>query len=331
MSSSSSSSSKDWGVAGVWNSSLKNMEIRAVQERDHLWASELGKAPVDVFYHLAGTTPSNPPNYRSMRKFEAGNVFEWIVKLMFKRAGIMIDEEVHCKHQYSGLLEVTGRLDVLAGGKPDFSTAIAELKALDMPQVFIRAAEEMKFYFDTHYSGQILSPKPIEIKSLSSFMFEALLARKSAVQAHRMQLTHYLKALGFESGSILYICRDDLRMMEVPVMLEGKAEQEYKEAIELHSGYQKTKTLPPLEEPVVYDLDTGKFSANWKVGYSMYLTKLYGLADQAEFDEKYRSAPTKWNSTLKRFREGSKMTPLNLARMKEMSDAGFDVAKIAMS
>ena len=327
----SSSLGKVWGVADVWNSSLKKMDIRPVQERDHLWASELGKAPIDVFLHLAGTTPSNPPNYRSMRKFEAGNVFEWIVKLMFKRAGIMLDEEVHCKHQYPGLMEVTGRLDVLAGGKPDFATAIAELKALDMPQIFVRAAEEMKAYFDTHYPGQILAQKPIEIKSLSAFMFEALLARKSAVQAHRMQLTHYLKALEFESGSILYICRDDLRMMEVPIMLEGAAEEEYIDAIELHSGYQKTKKLPPKEEPVVYDQDTGKFSANWRMGYSMYLTKVYGLKDQAEFDEKYRSAPTKWNSTLKRFREGSKMTPLNLERMKEMKDAGFDVAKIAMS
>jgi len=325
-----SSVNKDWGIQGVWNSSLENMTSRPVLPRDHLWASELGKAPIDVFYHMAGTIPTNPPNFRSMRKFEAGNVFEWIIKLMFKRAGIMIDEEVHCKFQYQGLLEVTGRCDVLVGGTPDFTRAIAELKALDMPEVFIRAAGAMKDYFEKNYP-QGLKVKPVEIKSLSAFMFEALLARKTAAKNHRMQCFHYIKALEFDAGSILYVCRDDLRMMEVPILNGGVFEEEYIEMVEEHSGYYETKTIPPLEEPVVYDPDTGKFSANWKVGYSLYLTMLYGLKDQAEFDEKYKGLPAKWNGTLSRFREGKKMTTLNLERMQEIKAAGFDIAKIAMN
>lgn len=325
-----SSAEKEWGIAGVWNASLQNKVVRPVEPRDHLWASELGKAPVDVFYHLNGTTPTNPPNARSMRKFEAGNVFEWIIKLMFKRAGIMVGEEIHCEYQYAGYLPVTGRLDVLVGGKPDFARAVAELKAFDMPEVFIRAAEAMKEHFDKEYP-EGLALKPIEIKSLSAVMFEGLLARKTASKAHRMQLFHYLKALGYEKGSVLYVCRDDLRMMEVPVLNGGVFEEEYKASVAEHSGYYLSKTIPPLEEPVVYDPDTGKFAANWKVGYSMYLTMLYGLADQAEFDDKYKGLPARWNGTLKRFREGKKMTKLNIERMKEIKDAGFDIAKIAMS
>lgn len=324
-------SGKDWSIAGVWNASLEAAVVKPYEPRDHLWASELGSAPIDIFHKLKGTAVTNPPNARSKRKFEAGNVFEWILTLMLKRAGILLDTQVRAEHKYAGgFMPVTGKLDLLAGGKPDFARAIAELKALDMPEVFVRAAEAMKAYFDANYPSG-LEAMPIEIKSLSGLMFEGLLARGNASKNHRLQLFHYIKSLGYEKGKILYICRDDLRLMEFTVMNGGVFETEYMAHIEELSGYYYRNEVPPLEEPVVYDPDTGKFAANWKVAYSQYLTMLYGIKDQAEFDAKYKGLPARWNGTLKRFRDGKKMTKLNLERMKEIHDAGFDIAKIAMS
>lgn len=321
---------EDWSLAGPWNASLLNMPTKPVEKRDHLWASELGKSPVDVFYHVNGTTPTNPPNARSRRKFEAGNVFEWIVRLMLQRAGILQDEQVHCKYQHQSFLEVTGKCDFIAGGTPDFKKAMAELAALDMPEVFMQAAKEMDVYFQKNYPAGVRS-LPVEVKSVSAFMFEGLLQKKTAIHGHRLQMTHYLKALKYDKGHILYICRDDLRMMEVPILNGGRFEQEYFEAIEKHSYYIQKNEVPPLEEPIVYDEDTMRFTTNWRIGYSLYLSMLYGFKDQAEFDEKYKAIPPKWNSTLNRFRAGKKMTKLNLERMKEISDAGFDLPKIAMS
>lgn len=322
-------STKDWSLSGVWNSSLVDSKKETYDPRDYLWASELGKAPVDTFLRLNGIPATNPPNARSKRKFEAGNVFEWVIKLVLQRAGILVDSQVHCAHQYPGLMKVTGRCDFIAGGIPDFSRAIGELKALDMPEVFIRAAESMKLYFEKEYPTGLLT-KPIEVKSLSGMMFEGLLARNQASINHRMQLFHYLKSMGYDKGTILYVCRDDLRIMEVTVLNGGVFEEEYKSHIETISKAYYSKVQPELELPIVYDEDLGKFAANWRVGYSMYLTHLYGIKDQAEFDGKYKKLPAQWNRVLTRFRDSKKMTVKNLAALVEIQEAGFDIAKIAM-
>lgn len=323
-----SQTGKDWSFVGVWNKSLERVDQRPVVPRDYLWASELGKAPVDVFLRLKGTIPSNPPDSRSMRKFEAGNVFEWVVSLILKRAGILIDDQRHTKFQYQGLLEVTGRCDFIAGGKPDFDKAVAELKALDMPEVFVKAAEAMRDYFAQHYPNG-LREKPLEIKSVSVHMFESLLRGKKPMSHHRKQCFHYVISGGYDLGSIIYICRDDLRIMEFPVYRNDVNEQEYKKAIEVISEYYIKDIQPPLEEPIVFDEDMGKFTSNFNVGYSGYLTLLYGLKNQGEFDAKYKKTPARWNRVMNRFKEGKKMTKANLEAMAEITISGFDVARIA--
>src|SRR5258708_20285530 len=98
-----------WGLATAWNASLIDTEERELKVRDNLWASELGKAPIDVWLKMHGTKPTNPPNARSLRKFEAGNVFEWIVSLILKRAGILRESQKWSSFQYPGLLKVTGK------------------------------------------------------------------------------------------------------------------------------------------------------------------------------------------------------------------------------
>ena len=135
--------SSSWGLAEVWNKSLEKMEVRDPEPRSHLWASELGKAPIDLYLKLKGVKPSNPPNARSMRKFEAGNVFEWIVSLILKRAGVLKEQQHWCSHQYPGLMKVTGKADFIAGGTPDYVKWKKELEILELPNVFVRATENL--------------------------------------------------------------------------------------------------------------------------------------------------------------------------------------------
>jgi len=320
--------SKNWNFAEVWNKGLDNKVERPVEPRDYLWASELGKAPIDVYLRLKGTKPTNPPNKRSMRKFEAGNIFEWLVSLILKRAGILISEQDHVTHQYTGLLKVTGRVDFIAGGTPDFPKAIAEMKALDMPDMFIRIAEEMKVYFDANYPS-VLIVKPLEIKSLSAFMFEGLMRRQSVSKNHRLQAYHYMKARGDELGSVVYICRDDMRLMEFDLQLNLPVlENEYYNSIKVISDYYLKDEMPPLEKMILFDEDMGKFVKNWNVAYSGYLTMLYGFKNQAEYDGKYAGTVTRWNTAVTRFKAGKKMSKLNIESIEGMTLAGFDPAKI---
>lgn len=321
--------SKNWGFAEVWNKGLDNNEEKAVEPRDYLWASELGKAPIDVFLRLKGTKPSNPPNKRSRRKFEAGNVFEWIVSLILKRAGILVSEQEHCSYQYPGLLKVTGRSDFIAGGTPDFVRAIAEMKALDMPEMFIKVAEEMKTYFDAHYPTGLIT-KPLEIKSLGAFVFEGLLRRSAVSKNHRLQLYHYLKAGNYPLGSVVYICRDDMRLMEFDLALgHPDLEKEYYESIQRISEYYLKDEMPPKEKMILFDEDMGKFVTNYNVAYSGYLTMLYGFKDQAEYDAMYKGQVTRWNTAIKRFKDSKKMTKQNLDSFAEIVENGFDPARIA--
>ncbi len=42
-----------WGFSEIWNESLLKIEQRPASKRDNLWASELGKAPIDLWLKLS--------------------------------------------------------------------------------------------------------------------------------------------------------------------------------------------------------------------------------------------------------------------------------------
>lgn len=315
--------SNQWGFERVWNDSLMRTEERPVTPRDYLWASELGKAPIDLFLRLKGVIPTNPPNPRSMRKFEAGNVFEWIVSLVLKRAGILKEAQHRGEFTYPGLLRVSGKGDFVAGGKPDIEKFKAEMDSLELPEVFTRAGEAvMKYLAESYPNG--LEDMPLEIKSVSAFMYEGLEKRRTGSKNHRMQLFHSLKSHGWKRGNLVYICRDDLRMLEIPVLNSSKFEDEYKKELEIISDYVKRDVQPEKEDLIFFDEDLGKFVRNWNVAYSGYLTMLYGFQTQAEYDDKYMPVCARWNRVLGRIKKQEKMTPKNLIVLDEMRAEGFN-------
>lgn len=312
-----------WTFSAVWNKSLEEREERPLRERNNLWASELGKSPIDIFLKMKGTKPTNPPNPRSLRKFEAGNIWEWIVKLVLQRAGVLREEQKWVSYQYPNMLEVTGKIDFIAGGFPNFEKARTEIDALGMPDVFTRAFENILANFKEHYPNG-LAEKVLEVKSVSAFMYDAMERTGKASQIHRLQCYHYLKATGIERGDVVYICKDDCRMMEIPVYLGGVVEEEYNSFIKKISGFIQSGEQPPKEQPIVWSDDMQKFATNFNVAYSGYLTMLYGFKDQMEFDAKYKPVVERWNRVLGRIKKGDKMTEKNLAVIDEMKAEGYD-------
>lgn len=349
--------SNEWTMASVWNAALGGRPERAAQERNRLWASELGKPNIEIFLKMRGVEPTNPPNARSKRKFEAGNMFEWIAGLVLKRAGILKEGQKWVGHQYMGMLEVSGKIDFVAGGIPDYEHWKANLEALELPDFFLRVTEALMAHFQTKYP-EGLGDLYLEIKSCSSYMMDSMEKTGRASRNHRLQLFHYLKADNFPRGMIVYICRDDLRMFEVPVLNPSEeVEREYRTAIaeasvfyELHKktpldeflvkpdssdvlkwdwNPKGLEGLPPLESFVVWDADLKKFSRNWGVEYSAYLTMLYGFQTQLEFEEVAMPKAARWNRVLGRVAKGDKMTAKNLEVIEEMRKEGFDAAALA--
>ena len=60
----------------------------------------------------------------------------------------------------------------------------------------------------------------------------------------------------------------------------------------------------------------------------MYLTKLYGFKDQAEFDDKYTSIVEGFNRVITRIKDGKAMTQNNEEKIGYMTELGFDIEEI---
>lgn len=292
-----------WSFFGVWNDSLLNRKERPMSPRDYMWASELGGAHVDRYLRMKGTTPTNPPNARSLRKFQAGNIWEWLIAHVLKRAGILIDSQNHLKYQYDGMLEVTGKLDMLAGGSPDWDKAIAEVKMLELPELLEQASLEIINQLRTKY-GNELKKIILEVKSCSSFMFDRYERTGKANPHHIMQLFHYLKAMDMPEGHIVYVCKDDCRMIELPVFNtpdgNSPAEQMYRADIAAMTISYRKDIQPEVEQEVIFAEDMGKFQKNWKVEYSGYLTMLYGYSEPEAYRMRWDGKVSTFNRTLGR-------------------------------
>lgn len=316
----------EWGISQLWNKSLEEKYERPIAPRAKIWASELGKQDLDVYLKMKGVEPSNPFDARSKRKFEAGNVYEWIIMLLLKKWGIYKESQKWIGNSEFGL-EVSGKLDFLAGGVPKYEEAKKELERLELPDVFTRATNVILDYFQSKYP-QGLQDQGIEVKSTSSFGIEKVYATEKALAGHDLQAFHYAYNIKVPF-LILYISKDDLRLAEIPILpTDEKLLQSYKEKISRIAEYYKQDKEPPKEPAIVFEKETERFSKNFNVAYSAYLTRNYGFKDQAEFDDKYDSITERFNRVIGRIRDKKEMTDNNKAAISEMSEMGFDVMKL---
>jgi len=319
----------NWSFTQVWNKAIELPQDRELVKRDYLWASELGKPLADVWLKMNAEPETNPPNARSLRKFEAGNLWEWVVKIILIRAGILHSSQERVESNYEGLLRVSGKIDFIAGGKVDVEGAMGSLKAMELPEKTENAAKQILDYLVATYPDG-LDKKVIELKSISSHMMNALEITERPLAIHRLQAYHYTKHPDIERADILYLCRDDLRMVEFPVLADTpKIEDEYRGYIERATKAYQNPERPEVAPAVIFDEDMGKFSVNRPLGWSSYLFLLTGLENQAEFDNKYGKIPASWNRVLTRIKNKQPMTKNNEEKIVEMKEWGYDANELA--
>lgn len=300
-----------WGFGQIWNQSLLDRPEREPRIRENIWASEIGGSMIDRYLKMNAVAPSNPPNARSLRKFQAADIWEWVVGFVLKRAGILIDSQEKLSFQYPGLLEVTGKLDHLAGGAPDWERAKAEVALIGFPPIIENASIAIVKQLSERFGGEPLKTIVLEVKSLGSFVFDRYEAVKKASPRHRGQQFHYLKAKPLPEGHLVYICRDDCRILEIGIFNPSDAEADYRKDIEELTYYITNKEQPPKEPEVLFDDLTFKFRANWAVEYSQYLTMLYKYPEPINFRDHWKSSVASWNRIFKRCVTGARMTTKN--------------------
>jgi len=316
----------DWSFYQLWNEGiLETREERKVKPRERLWASDLGKSYIDVYLALKGEKPSNDFTMTALRKFEAGNIWERILEVVLIKAGVLIESQEYVEYKMKKCLPVTGRLDFLAGGKIDKEKALKSLEEFSwLPENILSAAKKII----DGLAGKELKEIVLEIKSVSSFMFDKYEISGMANPNHRLQLMHYLLGKSLNEGHVVYICKDDARLLEVGVFNPSLVNEDYENYVKTISEYYFADEQPPKEKEIVFDEEWGKFTVNWKVIYSPYLTKVYGYKDRQEVENIFRPLAERWNRVLGRVKDGKDMTKNNLEAIKEIKKFGYDWEEI---
>ncbi len=323
--------SKPWSLSLIWNKALEQTNERTIEPRDRIYASELGRSDIDIFYKMQGEKPTNPPNERSQRKFHAGDLYEWFVFLILKKCGVLIAKQIPVKNSIEGCVEVSGRLDFIAGGMPDYEKGqekIDELIAeLDMPPLFHSVTKNFIDILRKEYPNG-LDEKVLEIKSVATFGFEKVEKTGKALAGHDLQNFHYAHGLQME-GALCYISRDDLRMYEIPIMKNDPTLLEkYEKKVKRVSGYYKDNQLPEPESMILFDTDTLKFSKNFNVEYSPFLQKIYNIERPDQYDDMISPIIGRWNRVLTRIKGDKPLTKDNQLALDEMEERNFDTANI---
>lgn len=314
--------SRGWSFAGVWNKALDTDKQRELVERDYVWASELGRGYYDRYWKMHARKPTTPPGPRAQRKFEAGNLTEWVMAQVLARAGVLRESQTHLEdiqETYGAnggeSIKVTGRLDFMAGG--DIANP-EDVDLVGLPDSFqdmtTLAIERLREMYPTG-----LKEQGIEIKSCAGMMFDQYL--RAPLTHHALQAFFYAKTTG-KPFILVYVSRDDLRICEWLILPESEAWQLKYDLDLKHMNmvYHLTpqEVREKFKEPLLnFNDETEKFSKNFEVEYSSYLTD-YGFDRPDQYKDKAASPARRLNLIVKKIREGKDITgKVNVKSLEE--------------
>jgi len=314
---------QSWSFCNLWNDSVISTN-RELVPRDYCYASEIGQPLVDRWMKMKAIEPTNPPNMRSLRKFEAGNLVEWIVRFVLQRAGLIQDCQERVYVEYDGLLKVSGKLDFKAGGMPDFERAKHDVSSMYLPSSIEQSSLYMVQKLHDQFAGKPLKEIVLEIKSCSTFVMDAMEKTEKPIPHHKFQAFHYIKGLNMDEAHLVYVCKDDLRMQEFPIFNPSRVELEYVADLKAITGYYNNNERPPLEPLIQWKHEQGKFSKSLGIEYSNYLTLLYGFETPRDYSDSVKGKVASWNRVIARYATDQKITDKNKLVAFEISQSGYD-------
>lgn len=327
---------KGWELSSLWNQSLLSIPERPLMPRNYIYASELLGSYVDRYLKMNAVPMTNKPNNRSLRKFSAGHMFEWVVGLVLTLTGVLKSRQLRGEYQIKGMLPVAGKFDFIAGGEIDWEKVRAEVKNIqklfsislsDMPPIVFHAIEQIIASFENQFKGNALKEVIFECKSISSFMSDKIDRTKKPMPHHVLQCQHYLLANEMDEAYLFYISKDDMISYQFSVYNDEDTLREYAKDVKLMTDYYNNgfdaknplKFAPSKEKEVIFDDTTFRFSTNYKVEYSSYLNMLYPeFATPMDYRLKWDKSISAWNRVFKRMVNGDKITVSNQEYINEM-------------
>lgn len=319
-----------WSIQNIWNEIVT--EERQMAPREYIRGSEMGKNLLQRYLQMKGIPFTNHFEPRILRVFDCGHIFEEEVMLrIFNLLGLSISTQDEVNIQLPGLLLVKGHHDPRLGGKIDLKVVKQNLKAkmkimfpdiLDADGNVIKKAYEKEVPVVSDWmkmrvwelAKKLKKQYPnglediiTEMKTVNSMAFWAHKNQDKntgffkGYPHHKLQLWGYLKGKNHEKGRLFYISKDDLTLMEAPVLLnDKKLEQlwieDVKAMTEMWEKGNKMKAfgqdvpwideqlgwvLPEwlkeyMPETIVWNENKNLYELNWEIGRSNYLTLLTG-------------------------------------------------------
>lgn len=340
-----------WNIAVLWNKALESLPERPLVPRDYMWASELGQSFITRYLRMNAVKMSNPPNARSRRKFIAGHIWEWIIKVVLTMCGVLQSSQNRIHTDFKGMLRVSGKVDFIAGGQIDWFAArlkARELKELfdvaegELPPFIFHAVECIINDLQEKFQKNPLKIVKLETKSISSFM-AAKVEKTGAMPHHVLQAGHYIIGTGETPGNavvdeayIVYVCKDDCLMQQFDLGVSDVLIKEYKKDVKAMTAiYEKgfdpanpMRFAPPKDPEFTFVEGVWRFEKNFQVEYSPYLTMLYGYETPEKFRMNWQYKITAWNRVFKRVVKGENITPKNIAIIDQASKEFPDWVKM---
>lgn len=330
-------------LSHLWNDSLI-LEDRPAKAREYGWASELSKSLIDRYLAMRGVEPSNRPNARSRRKFFAGNIWEFVAGLVIAQLGLMAEQQ-QVVWVEDCAIPIKGKLDYLVQGIPNYSAARDTLNKLPLQKEIIDRFLKTIDLFEQTYGYEEIQPMVHEIKSCSEFVIDKITGG-GCIVGHDRQIYHYLRGLKMPTGHIDYISKNDSLMAERIITQSEDIKIQYESDLSKLKTYIDANEQPPKEPLILFE---EKFTKNFNVEYSNYITDIYGFKEPSDYSDLVKGKIASFNRVLKRIKDIDdgkttapskkfpagqkiKLTPKNEIALAEMEKEGFDayaLAKIA--
>lgn len=309
----------------IFDQALAKDDSRAFKERNYMYASELGTSFYDRYLSMCGVIPSNEANEIARRKFKIGKLIEDYFKLVLYMVGLLRSQETRVISNFETEIQVSGRLDVVYGGKWEIQNIDNLLHQLSFLSFIGTISDAIKLYADKHRDA-VYSLSGLEIKSCSSQIYDRLMLSNRATKQHELQAFHYAYTLKIPF-QIVYFDKNGARMMSFWIFPDDRELlKEYIDDVKMMSYYYVNMITPPKEKLIVIN-ENGKFKENWQIQYSKYLSSEYGFEDKEDFVNKIKPIADRWNRVIERIESGKPMTEDNLKAIDEMNEAGFDIKK----
>lgn len=306
----------------MFDTALAMSEEREFKARNYMYASEIGMGMYDRYLSMMGTYPSNLPNEIAIRKFKIGNMIEDFFKLVLYEVGLLHAHEERVMSNFDFGCTVSGRLDILYGGKfnfQDIGDSLGRLRFLSFIGILSKAIKE----FAERNKNVEYSITGLEIKSVSDYMYNKIDSRGTPEPHHALQSFHYAywKQIPF---LIVYFDKNNGRIKEFWIMPDDKELYSlYCSDIVKMSNYYNTRSIPPKEGLISFSND--RFSENWNVLYSKYLTAEYGFGSKEAYKNFVGPTIGRWNRVMGRIKGEKELTKDNISAIEEMRKAGFNI------